>query len=247
MAANPPDIPSQVAFWNQWNHARDHGLDEVPRRQAEVVTGWLRDLSRDDLDILDVGCGAGWLEPSLVPFGRVTATDLADEWVTRAAAVQPEVTFVAGDFASIALPEESYDVVVTLEVLSHVADQRAFVDKIGSLLRPGGHLFLATQNRPVLQYLNQVPPPAEGQHRKWLDRKELRELLADRFHVEELFTMTPRMSRVMNLVHRTPAGQRARRLVADADGAPTPRVGPGWRAMERAGLGWTLMCRARRR
>ena len=44
-----------------------------------------------------------------------------------------------------------FDVAVSLEVLSHVADTQAFIDKIASLLKPGGYLMLATQNRSVLE------------------------------------------------------------------------------------------------
>ena len=92
------------------------------------------------------------------------------------------------------LGANSFDVVVTLEVLSHVADQRAFIRKLARHLRPGGHLMLATQNRFVLQYLNRRPPPLPGQLRRWVDRRELRDLLEPEFEVSELFSVTPRVA-----------------------------------------------------
>jgi 2-polyprenyl-3-methyl-5-hydroxy-6-metoxy-1,4-benzoquinol methylase len=120
----------------------------------------LESLGRTDLSILEVGCGSGWFCPQLMRFGVVTGTDLSDEGLARAQQRAPEATFVAGDFMSLDLRTD-FDVVVTLEVLSHVLDQRAFIGKLASHLRPGGHLMLATQNRFVLQYLNWRPPPGQ--------------------------------------------------------------------------------------
>ena len=140
-------VSLQQSFWNQWNAAdRKKSIGEVSRRQAEVVCAWLDLLGRKDLDIIEVGCGAGWLCPQLTRFGRVTATDLSDEALARAQDRTPEVKFIAGDFMNLDFGRISFDVIVTLEVLSHVADQKAFLEKLASHLRPGGHLLLATQN-----------------------------------------------------------------------------------------------------
>jgi hypothetical protein len=61
---------------------------------------------------------------------------------------------------------KKFAVIVTLDVLSHVADQPAFIAKLASHLRVGGQLMLATQNKPILQKYNRVPPPSAGQLRR---------------------------------------------------------------------------------
>lgn len=227
-------IQAQQAYWNGWNktnretHVSDTGLD-----QRDVVVRWLRDLGRTDLDIIEVGCGTGWLCPSLAAFGSVTATDLSDEVVGRARARMPEVKFIDGDFMSIDFPDRGFDVIVSLEVLSHVADHDAFVAKLHRMLRPGGVLMMATQNRPVLERHNNVPPPAQGQLRRWFDREELRALLSSRFEVRDLFPMTPRADKGEP---RFLLGNTARKFI---------RRVPG-RVIERAlapSFGWTLMAR----
>ena len=145
-------IETQQDFWNEWNSSTREGwVGEVSKRQARDVVTWLERLGRDDLDILDVGCGAGWLEPQLLRFGRVTATDLADEVIQRAAERHPDARFLAGNVMTLDLEPEGFDVIVSLEVLAHVDDQPAFVSRIASLLRPEGMLMLATQNRSVLE------------------------------------------------------------------------------------------------
>src|SRR5690606_17852896 len=111
-------------------------------------------------------------------YGAVTATDLSDEVLSRAALRWPQARFIAVDFMALDLGESRFDVIVTLEVLSHVRDQKGFIRKLASHLRPGGHLMLATQNRLVLENYNAVPPPAPGKLRRWVDKHELVDLLA---------------------------------------------------------------------
>lgn len=231
-------IELQQQFWNQWNTVREHGVDEVSRRQGEIVCAWLEKIGQRDLRIIEIGCGAAWFTPSLIPFGSVTATDLADELLARARGRIPEVQFIAGDFMALEFGAKPFDVAVTLEVLSHVADQPGFIGKIAQLLKPGGYLMLATQNRPVLQRYNRIPPPAPGQLRRWVDAQELCDLLRAHFDVLEQFSVTPRAdhgvmrilaSHKVNAVVRALLGNRYRDF------------------LEQRGFGWTLMALARRR
>lgn len=136
------------------------------------------------------------------------------------------------------LEADGYDVVVTLEVLSHIANQRRFIKKIANLLRPGGTLMMATQNRTVLERYNRIDPPQPGQLRCWVDRDELAELLSDAFDIVEIGSVTPRAnkglmryvnSRKLNAPVRAVFGNQVERL------------------KERLGLGWTLMALARKR
>jgi 2-polyprenyl-3-methyl-5-hydroxy-6-metoxy-1,4-benzoquinol methylase len=123
--SNSVDATEQ-AFWNRWNAStREQQLDEVSLDQADFAKTWTSTGQGTDLNIIEVGFGAGWMTPILAPFGQVTATDLSDEVLGRAAARWPEVKFVAGDFMALDFEEHCHDVVVTFEVLSHVADQPA--------------------------------------------------------------------------------------------------------------------------
>ena len=142
---------------------------------------------------------------------------------------------------SLDFPMEAYDVVVTLEVLSHVADQAAFIGKLASLLRPGGHLMLATQNRPQLER-NDVLPPKPGQIRQWVDRHELAKLLGAEFEIERLFSITPRCNRgILRILN----SHKLNLVLASLGLAAVSR----WLTsiQEEAWLGWTLMCLAKKR
>ncbi|CAN7209027.1 class I SAM-dependent methyltransferase [Phyllobacterium sp. LjRoot231] len=159
-------IPLQQSFWNQWNAStREIHLDEVSLRQAEVVRNWLEQLGTKELEILEVGCGAGWFCEELCEFGQVTGTDLADEVLARAQKRMPQVKLVSGDFMQLDFGREHFDVIVCLEVLSCVEDQPALIEKLAYHLRHNGYLMLATPNRFVLQRFHRIPPPSPGQVR----------------------------------------------------------------------------------
>lgn len=234
-------IALQQSFWDTWNaQHREAGVGEVSSDQQRVVLSWLNQIGRTNLDILDVGCGAGWLDPSLKQFGVVTATDLSADVLARLRARIPQVTYIAGDFMELPFEPSSFDVAVSLEVLAHVADQSAFVTKINSLLRPGGWLMLATQNRPVLERhnMNSIQPAAPGQLRRWTDASELRALIEPQFEIVDLFTKTPRASQgPLRLINARPLRQAMRAIVGESFE----------RMKERMGLGWTLMCLAKKR
>jgi 2-polyprenyl-3-methyl-5-hydroxy-6-metoxy-1,4-benzoquinol methylase len=234
-------MSDQVEFWNRWNaDHREEEIMQVSIDQRDVVLRWLDQLERRDLKILEVGCGAGWLCSSLLPYGEVTGTDLSHEVLRRAAARTPQATFIPGDFMSLDFGCSSFDVLVCLEVLSHVADQKAFIQKMAGLLRPGGYLMLATQNRPQLER-NDIPPPMPGQIRQWVDRHQLAQLLDGTFNVRSLFSITPQCNRgVLRIVNSA----RLERIMSAIKLHPLNRALKY--AQQKAWLGWTLMCLAQK-
>jgi len=188
------EIKEQKQFWNGWNtkyRVQNKNLPEANLRQASMVTQWMRGLNRNDLDILEVGCGSGWLCEQLLTFGEVTGTDLSDEVLARAESSLQKIKFVAGDFLELDFASSSFDVVVSLEVLAHVGNQALFLEKIARLLRPGGYLMLATQNRFVLERWTGVPQRGASQIRNWVDARSLKRLLQKSFEVSSITSIFP--------------------------------------------------------
>ena len=171
---------AQRSFWNAWNAKFRVGNWKVPEtnaRQAEIVISWLEKLGRRDLQILEVGCGSGWMCNRLAEFGHVVGIDISDQIIGKNADRTKDIEFIAGDFLVLDLPARHFDVVVTLEVIAHVSDQAAFVARLAEVLRDDGHLALAAQNRIALSRWSNVQPVAEGQIRKWLTPRELKKML----------------------------------------------------------------------
>ena len=106
--------------------------------------------------VLDVGCGAGLLcEPLARMGGAVTGVDAAPENIEvaalHAAGSGLEIDYRAGELAAQRLGK--FDVVVSLEVIEHVADPVAFLAQLTMRLKPDGLLLLSTPNRTAASKL----------------------------------------------------------------------------------------------
>ena len=106
------------------------------------------------LRILDVGCGGGLLCEPLARLGAdVTGLDPASESiaVARAHAREAglEISYRTGEVAALAAEGRSFDGVLAMEVVEHVADRAAFVAACCTCVAPGGVLALATLNRTL--------------------------------------------------------------------------------------------------
>jgi 2-polyprenyl-3-methyl-5-hydroxy-6-metoxy-1,4-benzoquinol methylase len=187
------DLHSQRRFWNDWDtrHLQEHTLGDAARRRGEVVLNLIGSLNLRRPRVLEIGCGNGWLAERLQMIGTVHGVDLSDASIEEARRRVPGARFEAGDVLQISLPSGSFDLAVSLETLSHVVDQRRFFEVAAKALRSRGHLIIATQNRWVYLRRSDIGPPAHGQLRRWLTRREILNLLSYRFKCLRIFTMEP--------------------------------------------------------
>lgn len=145
---------------------------------------------KSDPKILDVGCGSGWLARELKQYGQVTATDLSQKVINDLQRKEPGIEWI-GDFLSVTLPENYYDIVICLETIAHVPDQEAFVQHMARVIQPGGTVLLTSQNEYVWLRTSSLQPPEEGQIRNWPSRDRLRELFTPYFSIEKIVTCAP--------------------------------------------------------
>lgn len=108
------------------------------------------------LKLLDIGCGGGLLAEPLARMGfSVTAIDAGLKSIGVAAA-HARKSGLSIDYR-VAAPEdlsgEQFDVVLSMEVIEHVADPATFLAACCGLVRPNGAIFAATLNRTVKAYV----------------------------------------------------------------------------------------------
>ena len=108
-----------------------------------------------DADILEVGAGFGALTGYLAEQGRsVTAIEpslFRARALARRYANRDKITVYAGKLARISLPGR-FDYIVAAGVLETESDRAACLARLRGLLRPGGRLLLAADNRYGLKY-----------------------------------------------------------------------------------------------
>ncbi len=132
-------------------------LHEINPVRLQCILDGTRGLQ--DLEILDVGTGAGILAESMARAGgHVLGIDLAEEAIGEARRHARETGVQAGyrvvDVESLAAEcPGSFDVVTCMEMLEHVPDPASVVQSCARLLKPGGYAFFATLNRNPKSYL----------------------------------------------------------------------------------------------
>src|SRR6202167_2776660 len=109
------------------------------------------------LRILDIGCGGGILSEPLARLGAsMVGADPSASNITvaqhHAAQAGLSIDYRSTTAEALAEAGESFDVVLAMEVVEHVADVGLFVGLAGAMVKPGGLLFVATLNRTMKSF-----------------------------------------------------------------------------------------------
>ncbi|OLP42898.1 bifunctional 2-polyprenyl-6-hydroxyphenol methylase/3-demethylubiquinol 3-O-methyltransferase UbiG [Rhizobium oryziradicis] len=106
------------------------------------------------LRVLDIGCGGGLLSEPIARMGaEVLGADASPKNI-GIASTHAAQTGVAVDYRAITAEEltangETFDVVLNMEVVEHVADVDYFISTCASMVRPGGLMLISTINRTL--------------------------------------------------------------------------------------------------
>jgi 2-polyprenyl-6-hydroxyphenyl methylase/3-demethylubiquinone-9 3-methyltransferase len=155
LAAQWWDTRGPMAALHKFNPVR---LAYIRDRAAEHFA---RDPARLDslagLRVLDIGCGGGILSEPLARLGaRVVGADPSESNIAvakhHAERAGLSIDYLAVPAEAVAQSGETFDVVLAMEVVEHVADLGLFIELAARLVAPGGLLLVATLNRTAKSF-----------------------------------------------------------------------------------------------
>jgi 2-polyprenyl-6-hydroxyphenyl methylase/3-demethylubiquinone-9 3-methyltransferase len=108
----------------------------------------------EGLSLLDIGCGGGLLSEPMARLGfAVTGADASERNIgtARSHAAQSGLEIDYRATAAEVLRDQglSFDVVLNMEVVEHVADVSGYLAACAALVKPGGLTFVATLNKTL--------------------------------------------------------------------------------------------------
>ncbi len=119
-----------------WRDGQDRRLRMILEAAGERIQG----------EVLEDGCGVGMYVEHLNPFaGRVYGIEYDFERAAQAGQRSQLISCSAGE--ALPFPDNSFDVVLSHEVIEHVADDSQTVAEMVRSSRPGGRIILFCPNR----------------------------------------------------------------------------------------------------
>lgn len=106
----------------------------------------------EGLRLLDIGCGGGLLSEPMSRLGAQVVGADPSRTNIETASLHAEQAGLEIDYRAVTAEKlkadgESFDIVLNMEVVEHVADLDLFITDCAAMVRPGGLMFIATINR----------------------------------------------------------------------------------------------------
>ena len=145
-----PTMEELVDYYSN-NYERTKYLSPITVKRFHEILDRLEPYRKTG-KLLDVGAGYGFfLEVAKQRGWEVYGTELTDEAIVHCES--KGLNMFKGEFHKIDFENESFDAVVSIEVLEHLNTPKEFVAKASQILRKGGILYLTTPNfNSVLRY-----------------------------------------------------------------------------------------------
>ncbi|MFL5789620.1 MAG: class I SAM-dependent methyltransferase [Flavisolibacter sp.] len=141
-----------------------------------------KEQNKKSLEILDLGCGRGWLSNQLSSFGKVMGIEPVKKVVEFGKRLFPRLNLNAGRAEDLLAQgyNERFDVIVSSEVIEHVPEDQKndFVEKSSRLVKKDGYVIITTPRKEAWdEWSTYLPPnqPIEA----WMSEDEIRKIFSE--------------------------------------------------------------------
>ncbi len=130
--------------------ASDSELSDNPIHQR-LLKAYVLAQDKVNGDLLEVGCGEGrgidWLLPKVKSY---SAIDKIEPIIAQLKEKYPQTKLMSGNIPPLsAYADNSFDCVVSFQVIEHIEDDTLFLQEISRVLKPTGLALITTPNRPM--------------------------------------------------------------------------------------------------
>jgi 2-polyprenyl-3-methyl-5-hydroxy-6-metoxy-1,4-benzoquinol methylase len=180
-------------YSNYSNKTRLHELEDIYCSQYEQMR---RFIGRDNLTILDAGCGLGFFSyfaQKSFPAAQITSIDISSEAVNHLKEKGRNV--ILGDILTADLPNEQFDVVYMREVLEHLYEPVKYMKKVKELLKKGGLFFYTTGNTDEIRDMKNWSYVRPAGHINYFNPRSVKKLFRKsglKCYPRELLDRSPR-------------------------------------------------------
>ncbi len=194
---DPAEIAKFEAMSEEWwdTNGKFAPLHKFNPVRIEYITSLMRKKfgKVEDIEVLDIGCGGGLLAEPLARLGaNVTAIDASEKNINiatiHAKKSDLKINYHSTSVEALTAKKKRYDIVLSMEVVEHVADVTNFLQSSAHLVKPGGTLIVATLNRTIksytlailgAEYVLRWLPRGTHDWRKFLKPSEIEAILRD--------------------------------------------------------------------
>lgn len=184
---------------NYRKHTSDNPIQRaLIDRFHQKITGIVTDLHPQTL--LDAGCGEGFVAEiflTAMPSLQITGFDMLEDSVKLAQVRNPRGTFQVGDIYNTGFEDNSFDVVVSFEVMEHLYEpdkalaELARVAKDYVVLSVPHEPFFCLANAARGKNLDQNPKGSDPDHRNFWSREGFGEFVSRQLDVVQLTGSMP--------------------------------------------------------
>jgi 2-polyprenyl-3-methyl-5-hydroxy-6-metoxy-1,4-benzoquinol methylase len=202
------------------------------RYHRGLISAVLKAIPPQSKRILDIGCGYGNITKFLETRGQtIVGLDLGGLFYRPY--ISQKLSFLKSDALHIPFGDDTFDCVVSLDVIEHIDNDLSFLREVNRVLKPEGFTIIETPNRcrlsmrilSLLKDNSQMFPKSYGHD----------ELLGDIIHIRE-YTKTE-LEKIFNL-----ANFKEINISGHWFGFTTPEIGmqKAWRAFEPLSQSWII-------
>jgi len=122
------------------------------RHRTGIILRSIDQYASDAQCALEVGCGTGVVLAAIrraFPRMGLSGSDLFAQGLTYAHSRVPEAVFYQMDACRM-LFEEEFDLILALDVLEHIVDDKRALEEVNRSLKPGGHVIVTVPQHPWL-------------------------------------------------------------------------------------------------